>query len=66
MKSTTSSGKSRINTELTGRATIPMHMVDNIVTEYGVAKLAGKSLSERRAAMVAIAHPTYREQLSRN
>ncbi len=37
--------------------------VDHIVTEYGVAKLYGKSLSERTKALINIAHPKFREAL---
>lgn len=37
--------------------------VDYIVTEFGVAKLKGKSLSERAKALINIAHPDFREQL---
>lgn len=37
--------------------------VDNIVTEYGIARLYGKSLSERAKALIDIAHPAFREQL---
>ncbi|MFS0576893.1 acetyl-CoA hydrolase/transferase C-terminal domain-containing protein [Sporosarcina sp. 179-K 3D1 HS] len=38
--------------------------VDNIVTEYGIARLYGKSLSERAKALIAIAHPKFREELT--
>ena len=37
-----------------------------IVTEYGVANLRGKSLRERAQALIAIAHPDFREQLTRD
>ena len=37
--------------------------VDHIVTEYGVAKLFGKSLSYRRDALIEIAAPQFRDQL---
>ncbi|MFS0690269.1 acetyl-CoA hydrolase/transferase C-terminal domain-containing protein [Sporosarcina sp. 179-K 8C2 HS] len=37
--------------------------VDNIVTEYGIARLHGKSLSERAKALINIAHPKFREEL---
>jgi acyl-CoA hydrolase len=40
-------------------------MVQNIVTEYGVAQLRGKSLAERARALIAIAHPSVREELDR-
>ena len=38
--------------------------VDYIVTEYGVAKLRGKTLSQRTKALIAIAHPKFREELT--
>ncbi len=38
--------------------------VDHIVTEYGVAKLRGKTLSQRTKALIAIAHPKFREELT--
>ena len=37
--------------------------VDYIVTEYGVAKLAGKTIKARVEAMATIAHPNFREQI---
>jgi 4-hydroxybutyrate CoA-transferase len=37
--------------------------VDHIVTEYGVASLRGRTLRERAAALIAIAHPDFREGL---
>lgn len=37
--------------------------VDYIVTEYGVARLRGKSLRERAEALVQIAHPNFRPML---
>lgn len=37
--------------------------VDCIVTEYGIAKLHGKSLRERAEALIAIAHPKFRDEL---
>lgn len=38
--------------------------VDYIVTEYGVAKLRGKTLSQRTKALIAIAHPKFRDELT--
>jgi 4-hydroxybutyrate CoA-transferase len=35
-----------------------------IVTEWGVAELFGRSLRERAAALIAIAHPDHRDRLS--
>ena len=37
--------------------------VRTVVTEYGVAELFGKSIDERAAALIAIAHPDFRDQL---
>ena len=36
---------------------------DVVVTEYGVAELQGRSVSERAAALIAIAHPDFRDRL---
>ena len=38
--------------------------VDWIATEYGLAKLRGKTLSQRAKALIAIAHPKFREELT--
>ncbi len=38
--------------------------VDHIVTEYGIAKLRGKTLSQRTKALIGIAHPKFREELT--
>ncbi|MCC8150467.1 MAG: 4-hydroxybutyrate--acetyl-CoA CoA transferase, partial [Lachnospiraceae bacterium] len=37
--------------------------VDYIVTEYGIAKLRGKTLKERTRELITIAHPAFREKL---
>ena len=37
--------------------------VDYIVTEYGLAHLRGKTLSERAKALIAVAHPDFRDEL---
>jgi 4-hydroxybutyrate CoA-transferase len=37
--------------------------VHYIVTEFGVAKLYGKTVRERTQALISIAHPNFREQL---
>ncbi|MEM9314523.1 MAG: acetyl-CoA hydrolase/transferase C-terminal domain-containing protein, partial [Pseudomonadota bacterium] len=39
--------------------------VDYVVTEYGIAELRGRSLSERARDLIAIAHPRFREALAR-
>ena len=38
--------------------------VDMIVTEYGIAKLRGRSLSQRTKALIAIADPKFRDELT--
>ncbi|MDO5092041.1 MAG: acetyl-CoA hydrolase/transferase C-terminal domain-containing protein [Propionibacteriaceae bacterium] len=38
--------------------------VHYIVTEYGVAELWGQTLRERARRLIAIAHPTFRDELS--
>lgn len=37
--------------------------IDYVVTEYGIASLAGKSLKQRMDEMIAIAHPNFRKEL---
>jgi acyl-CoA hydrolase len=39
--------------------------VRTVVTEHGVAELFGRSVRERAAALIAIAHPDHREELTR-
>ncbi len=38
--------------------------VDCIVTEYGIAKLRGRPVSERVRALISIAHPDFRDELT--
>jgi 4-hydroxybutyrate CoA-transferase len=40
--------------------------VETIVTEYGVAELHGRSVADRARALIAIAHPDFRDELSRH
>jgi acyl-CoA hydrolase len=40
--------------------------VDKVVTEHGVAELRGRSIRERAAALIAIAHPKFRDDLARS
>jgi len=56
---------SKIVTALSGPVTTARTEVDVIVTEYGAARLKGQSLAERAKRLVAIAHPDFREDLSR-
>jgi len=43
--------------------TTPRHQVDVVITEFGAAELAGKTAGERADALVAIAHPGFRDAL---
>ena len=65
--SVTRKGISKIRPQLSAGAavTIPRNYVDYIVTEYGVARMKGRSVKERTEQMIAIAHPDYREELTR-
>ncbi|MFN0094475.1 MAG: acetyl-CoA hydrolase/transferase C-terminal domain-containing protein [Dehalococcoidia bacterium] len=42
---------------------IPREITDTVVTEYGVARLLGKSVRQRAAELIAIAHPDHRAEL---
>jgi len=44
---------------------IPRGDADCVVTEYGIARLKGKSLSERALNLIAVAHPSHRDLLAR-
>ncbi len=44
--------------------TTPRFAVDTVVTEYGVAHLRGRSLWQRAEALIAIAHPAFRDELA--
>ena len=59
--------KSRIVLDLTpgNIVTTPRSDVMYVVTEYGIANLKGKSISERAKALISLAHPDFREQLER-
>jgi acyl-CoA hydrolase len=62
----TARGRSRIVPRL-GEGTpitVPRFAVDAVVTEHGVARLAGLDLAERVAALAAIAAPEHRGELS--
>ena len=43
---------------------IPRNLADRVVTEFGVAHLAGATLAERAERLRAIAHPDLRDDLS--
>ena len=45
--------------------TIPRNIVDTVVTEYGVARLRGKTVRQRVEELIAVAHPDFRGELRR-
>jgi len=45
--------------------TTPRTDVHFIVTEYGIAELYGRTVKQRAEALIAIAHPDFREELSK-
>jgi len=59
--------KSRIVLDLTAGniVTTPRSDVMYVVTEYGMTNLKGKSVCERARALIALAHPDFREELER-
>ena len=66
LSSTTEDGKeSRIRPTLEAGegVTIPRSDVHYVITEYGIAYLYGKSISERAIALIEVAHPDFRPQL---
>lgn len=68
LPSVTKRGESRIVPFLkqgAGVVTTRSH-VQYIITEYGIADLYGKTLKQRAAALVNIAHPDHREAIDRS
>ena len=66
LQSTAKGGSlSKIKPMLTPGAavSIPRNMADIVITEYGIARLRGRSLRERAEALISIAHPDYRADL---
>ena len=64
--STANGGKvSRIRPTLTEGAVVTTgkNDVDCIVTEYGIARLRGRTVRERTRELIRIAHPKFREEL---
>ncbi|MFN8036877.1 MAG: acetyl-CoA hydrolase/transferase C-terminal domain-containing protein [Acidimicrobiia bacterium] len=43
--------------------TTPRHQLDVVITEYGAAKLRGRTVRERAFALAQIAHPDFRDEL---
>jgi acyl-CoA hydrolase len=57
---------SRIRATLTpgSMVTTLKNTVDHVVTEFGVAQLRGRSISQRAAALIGVAHPGFRDELT--
>ena len=58
--------KSNILPYIPGGATVsaPRTMIQYVATEFGVVKLSGLSLRERAEAMISVAHPDFRAELT--
>ena len=44
--------------------TTPRHQIDVVITEFGAADVRGLSTTERARALVALAHPSFRDALA--
>jgi acyl-CoA hydrolase len=66
LSSTTKHGGSRIVSQIQQGAGVVTTRADvhYVVTEYGVAYLHGKNLRQRAEALIQIAHPSFREELT--
>ena len=66
MHATTNKGATKIKSVLPSGAavTIPRTYTDYVVTEYGVAHLRGRSVADRARDLIAIAHPSVRDELT--
>ena len=68
VSSTAKGGKvSRIQPVLSSGAVVSIsrNVADIVVTEYGVAQLRNKTISERARELIAVAHPDFREDLKK-
>jgi len=43
--------------------TVPRTLTDIVITEYGIARLKGKTQRQRAEELIAIAHPNFRDDL---
>ena len=59
---------SRIVPTLTPGAVVTTHknLVDKVVTEHGVAELRGRTAAQRAEALIAVAAPEFRDELTRS
>jgi 4-hydroxybutyrate CoA-transferase len=68
LQSTARGGKaSRIVPQLEPGAvvTTPRTYIDNVITEFGIANLQGKTQRQRAEALIEIAHPDFRPDLQK-
>ncbi|MEL7206625.1 MAG: acetyl-CoA hydrolase/transferase C-terminal domain-containing protein [Actinomycetota bacterium] len=58
---------SRIVPTLTPGSVVSTHknLVDKVVTEHGVAELRGRTVAQRASALIAVAEPSFRDDLER-
>ncbi len=58
---------SRITAQLTRGSVVTTikNTIDNVVTEWGVAELRGRSVRHRARALIDISHPDFRDQLEK-
>lgn len=61
----TAGSHSRIVARIDGPVTVARSEPVIVVTEYGVADLRGRTLSQRARSLIAVAHPAHREELER-
>ena len=45
--------------------TTSKNTVDKIVTEYGIAEMRGRTIRQRAEALISIAAPQFREELTK-
>jgi acyl-CoA hydrolase len=66
LRSLTHDGRGRIRARLTEGSVVTTlkNTVDHVVTEWGVAELRGRTLAERAWALIAVAHPSTRDELT--
>lgn len=45
--------------------TIPRYLAEYVITEYGIARLRGKTLKQRAQELTSVAHPDFRTELTK-